>query len=302
MTTKVPEISVVVVSYNTADLLAACLDSVMASEGVSFEVAVVDNASKDESLDIVRKRFPSARLIANEINRGFGAANNQALPGCSGKYIILLNPDTTVEPDSFRKMAAFMEGRPEIGLAGPLVLNPDGTRQESVSFRYPGHRHGAADLGRLPGEIACVLGACQIVRAGLLRNIGGFDEDFFLYGEEQDLCLRVRKSGFEIGFVGDAKIRHHGGQSEIDTLPDELVRKKLRAEYLFYLKHYRAGTIRRIRNAQRFRALWRILSIRMTLPVTADKTAALRKLERYRVIRDEAGDGLTGILSKSSST
>lgn len=288
MTPKTPDISVVIVSYNTAGLLATCLDSVLASEGVSFEVTVVDNASNDGSPDIVLTRFPAVRLVANRTNRGFGAANNQALPGCAGKHIVLLNPDTTVEPDSFRKMAAFMEGHPEVGLAGPMVLNPDGTHQESVSFRYPGHRHGAADLGRLPGDIACVLGACQIVRASLLRDLGGFDEDFFLYGEEQDLCLRMRKRGFEIGFIPDAVIMHHGGQSEIETLPAELVKKKLRAEHLFYRKHYRAETIRRIRKAQRLHALWRILSIRMLLPVTADKDLALRKLERYRVVMEEA--------------
>ncbi|WKZ32544.1 MAG: glycosyltransferase family 2 protein [Thermodesulfobacteriota bacterium] len=288
MAGKAPDISVVIVSYNTAGLLASCLESVLATEGVSYEITVVDNASKDGSPEVVRKRFPSIRLIVNKTNRGFGAANNQALPGCAGRYIVLLNPDTTVEPDSFRKMAEFMDGHPETGLAGPMVLNADGTRQDSVSLRYPGHRHGAADLGRLPGEIACVLGACQIARASLMRDLGGFDEDFFLYGEDQDLCLRVRKHGFEIGFIRDAVIMHHGGQSEIDTLPAELVRKKMRAEYLFYRKHYRAESIRRIRNAQRLHALWRILSIRMLLPVAADKTAALRKLERYRVVMEEA--------------
>lgn len=285
-----PDISVIIVTYNTEDLIGPCLASVLASRGYAIEIFVVDNASRDGSAKAVREKFPSVRLIVNENNRGFGAANNQALRGCTGRYIILLNPDTTVEPDSFRKMIEFMDKHPNVGLAGPKVLNLDRTRQDSVSVRYPGHRYGAGDLGPLPGEIACVLGACQIVRTTLFRAIGGFDEDFFLYGEDQDLCLRIRKHGYEIGFIGNAVIMHHGGQSERDTLPEEVVRKKVRAEYLFYSKHYRPETIRRIRRSQHLRALWRIFSIRLMLPVTADRASALQKEARYRVIREETKD------------
>lgn len=285
------DVSVIIVSYNTAELIGDCIESVLASQGVSMEVFVVDNASQDGSADVVRGRFPGVRLMVNEANLGFGAANNLALRECAGRYIVLLNPDTKVEPESFLKMIAFMDGHPNVGLAGPMVLNPDGTRQDSVSTRYPGHRHGVADLGKLPGEIACVLGACHIVRADLLRSLGGFDEDFFLYGEDQDLCLRIRRSGLEIGFIDGAVIMHYGGHSEKDTLPAEVVRKKVRAEYVFYGKHYRAETVRRIRRAQHRRALWRIFSIRLMLPMTADKASALRKLARYQVVREETGAG-----------
>lgn len=281
------DVSVIIVSYNTADLLVACLQSVLASRQVALEIFVVDNASKDGSANIVREQFSAVRLIANADNRGFGAANNQALRECSGKYVLFLNPDTTVEPDSLQTMIAFMESHPAVGLAGPKVLNPDGTRQDSVSLRYPGHRYGAADLGPLPGEIACVLGACQIASRELLRELGGFDEDFFLYGEDQDICLRVRKCGLQIGCVPEAVIMHHGGKSERDTPPAEVVRKKIRAEYLFYRKHYRAETVRRIRAAQRWQAHWRLFSIRLLLPFMQDKEASQRKLARYQVILEE---------------
>lgn len=274
-------------SYNTADLTVACLESVFASQRVSYEVFVVDNASKDVSAEIIRKKFPVVRLVANETNRGFGAANNQALRECAGRHIVFLNPDTTVEPESFFTMAGFMDAHPEVGLAGPRVLNPDGTRQDSVSTRYPGHRYGVADLGPLPGNIACVLGACQIASASLLREIGGFDEDFFLYGEDQDICLRIRKRGFEIGFIDDAVIMHHGGQSERDTLPAEVVRKKFRAELLFYRKHYRLETVRRLCQRQRHRAFWRSFFIRLQMSMMSDKTDALKKLPKYQVIREE---------------
>lgn len=283
------DVSIIIVSYNTADLTVACLESVFASQRVSYEVFVVDNASQDGSAGIIRDKFPQVRLVANEENRGFGAANNQALQECSGRYVIFLNPDTTVGTDSFFKMAAYMDAHSEVGLAGPRVLNPDGTRQDSMSTRYPGHRYGAADLGHLPGDIACVLGACQIASAGLLHELGGFDEDFFLYGEDQDLCLRIRKRGFEIGFIDDAVIMHHGGQSERGTLPAEVVRKKIRAELLFYRKHYRPETVRRLCQKQRRRAFWRIFFIRLLMSMMSDKTEAQGKLARYRVIHEEAG-------------
>lgn len=281
------DLSVIIVTYNSADYIAECLSSVLASEGVKLEVFVVDNASNDDGVTLVREKFPGVRLIVNSTNLGFGAANNRAMPYCEGRYTILLNPDTTVKADSFLNMARFMDSHPKVGLAGPRVENPDATRQDSVSQRYPGHRYLDGDLGKLPGDIACVLGACQIARTDLLRSIKGFDEDFFLYGEDQDICLRVRRQGLEIGFIPEAVIMHHGGHSERKTEPAEVVRKKLRAEHLFYKKHYSAGTIERIKAAQRRKALWRIFSIRALMPVTADKEKALRALARYRVMYEE---------------
>lgn len=281
------DISVIIVSYNTSDLTVACLKSVFASQRVSYEVFVVDNASKDGSVAAIQQNFPAVTLIANEKNRGFGAANNQALRVCSGRYVIFLNPDTTVEPESFFLMASYMDTHPEIGLAGPKVLNPDGTRQDSVSYRYPGHRYGSVDLGVLPGNIACVLGACQIASANLLHEIGGFDEDFFLYGEDQDICLRIRKRGLEIGFIDKAVIMHHGGQSERETIPAEVVRKKFRGELLFYRKHYRPETVRKLYEKQHRRAFWRIFLIRLQMPMMLDKKKYLGKLGRYQVIFEE---------------
>lgn len=288
------DISVIIVSYNTAALTVACLESVLASQGVELEVFVVDNASHDGSAEIVKGRFPEIVVIANQSNRGFGAANNQALKESRGRYIVFLNPDTTVEPGSLAGMIAWMDAHHEVGLAGPRVLNPDGSRQDSVSYRYPGHRLGGADLGRLPGEIACVLGACQIASADLLKQIGGFDEDFFLYGEDQDICLRIRKRGLEIGLINEAVIMHHGGQSERNTLPAEVVRKKIRGEYLFYRKHYKPESIRKICRAQHWRAAWRIFSIRLQQFISPNRDELMRKLSAYRVIYNETRAGCHG--------
>jgi len=283
-----PDVSVVIVLYNTADLIAPCLRSVQDSRGASLEVFVVDNASSDGGAAIVRERFPSVRLVENSLNRGFGAANNQVLEQCAGRYIVLLNPDTEATPRAFRRMADWMDASPGVGLAGPTVNNPDGSRQDTVSRAYPGQKRTAGELAGLPGEIACVMGACQIVRTELMRNLGGFDEEFFLYGEDQDLCLRIRKEGYRIGHVGDAVILHHGGKSERGSLPADVLRKKAAAEYLFYRKHYRPETVRRIARAHVCREGRRMFLTRLSLPFVRDRARALGKLERYRVVYDVA--------------
>jgi len=289
-----PDLSVVVVSYNTADLIEACLLSVRASDGVSLETFVVDNASSDGGAAIVRERFPSVRLVENSTNRGYGAANNQVLERCAGRYIVLLNPDTEATPGAFRRMAAWMDANPGVGLAGPTVNNPDGSRQDTVSRTYPGQKRTAGELSGLPGEIACVMGACQIVRTDLMRRLGGFDEEFFLYGEDQDLCLRIRKKGYGIGHVGDAVILHHGGKSERGSLPADVWRKKALAEYLFYRKHYRPETVLRIARAHARRERRRMLLTRLILPFVRDRARALERMERYRVGYDIAVRQLTG--------
>lgn len=283
-----PDLSVVIVSYNTADLIEACLLAVRAAEGISLETFVVDNASSDGGAALVRGKFPWVRLVENRENRGFGAANNQVLGECAGRYIVLLNPDTEATPGSFRKMAAWMDANPGVGLAGPTVNNPDGSRQDTVSQTYPGQKRTARELSGLPGEIACVMGACQIVRTELMRKLGGFDEEFFLYGEDQDLCLRIRKEGYRIGQVRDAVILHHGGKSERGTLPADVWRKKAAAEYLFYRKHYRPETVRKIARAHILRERMRIFFARLSLPFLRDRALALGRLERYRVGYDVA--------------
>lgn len=283
-----PEVSVVIVSYNTVDLIEACLLSVRASAGVSLETFVVDNASSDGGASLVREKFPWVRLVENRENRGFGAANNQVIGECVGRYIVLLNPDTEATPGALRRMTAWMDANPQVGLAGPTVNNPDGSHQDTVSRTYPGQRRTAGELSGLPGEIACVMGACQIVRTELMRKLRGFDEDFFLYGEDQDLCLRIRKEGYRIGHVDDAVILHHGGKSERGALPVDIWRKKALAEYLFYRKHYRAETVHRIARAHVQREGWRMLLTRLSLPFVRDRTRAVARLERYRVAYDVA--------------
>jgi N-acetylglucosaminyl-diphospho-decaprenol L-rhamnosyltransferase len=277
------DLSIVIVSYNTSDLIGACLTSVNAADDVTKEVFVVDNASTDGSADFIRKNFPSVRLIANTENRGFAAASNQALPQCKGRYIFFLNPDTEVLPGTFKTAVSFMDAMPHIGLAGTKLVNPDGTLHESVSLKYPGERYAGRELASLKGSIACVQGSSMIVRSDVIKAVGAFDEDFFLYGEDQDLCLRIRKSGHEIGYIESAAVVHLGGRSERKTPLTDLWRKKTRAEMLFYRKHYPAGSVVRIRMANLFKAYWRIATLNLMMPFLKDRAGAEAKLIKYRV-------------------
>ena len=214
-----PSLSIIVVSYNTVALLKDCLASINAQLGSRHEVIVVDNASSDGSADMVRAGYPDTVLVASEINLGFGRANNHALSIAKGDLIWLLNPDTRLEKDALGAAVEFMIRNPAIGMAGTVLINTDGSPQSSVEYRYPGQRYAHAILGRLPGDIAWVMGASIIARRDVLQFVGGFDEQFFLYGEEVDLCLRVRKAGWPIGFVQGSVVTHYGGESERGNTP-----------------------------------------------------------------------------------
>jgi len=282
------DLSIIIVSYNTADLIESCLNSIDSAD-VEKEIFVVDNASNDGTAEIVRHHFPWVHLTVNEKNRGFGTANNQVLTDCRGRYILFLNPDTQIMADTLKNAISFMDDHPRIGLAGMKIINPDGTLQESVSYRYPGEKYTRGELSGLKGKIACVLGAGMIAGREIVLKMRGFDEDFFLYGEDQDLCLRIRKSGYEIGYIDDAAVTHLGGQSERQFTSAEKWGKKVRAEYLFYRKHYLPETIARIRQDDLRKAHWRIATLRLVMPFVKDKTKTSEKLIKYEAINREAG-------------
>ena len=279
------DLSVIIVNYNTADFLGRCLTSVARQTDVNAEVIVVDNCSKDGSPSFVREHFPWVRLMANDQNLGFSRANNQALKDCSGTYVYFLNPDTELRSGAFKNMVDFMESHPNIGLAGTQLVNPDGSPQSSVEIRYPGQRHAKDELKGLKGDIAWVMGSSMIARLEVLRGVDGFDEHYFLYGEDLDLCLRIRKSGWDIGYIPEAMVIHWGGQSERNNLSVEVWEKKIRAEALFYQKHYSPKTVRAIDRWNFYQACWRIFALKLELLFTNNKKPVLAKLEKYQLIR-----------------
>ena len=228
-----PVLSIVIVNWNTRNLLRDCLKSVQDETMLSHEVWVVDNGSSDESQAMVRNEFPHVHLIANTENRGFAAANNQAFPLCQGEYVLLLNSDTVVTDGALDKMVAFMHGRLEVSALGCKLLNADGSLQPSAHRFYSMWRsmfenrlahliwprkHANTPLLSFwdhssARRVDWVTGAALMVRKGVLNDIGLLDEAFFMYGEEVDWQMRMQKAGREVWFMPGARIVHYGGGS-----------------------------------------------------------------------------------------
>jgi N-acetylglucosaminyl-diphospho-decaprenol L-rhamnosyltransferase len=197
--------------------------------------------------------------------------------------------------DVLRRCVRFMDADSQIGLAGTKLVNPDGTLQKSTARQYPGQKFARSEMDGLKGELAGVLGASMIARADLIRRIGGFDEDFVLYGEDQDLCLRIRKAGYRIGYIEDAIVLHYGGRSERQSIPAEVWKKKTRAEDLFYRKHYLPETVARIRRADRIKVRFRLFTLALAMPFLRNRAEAAGKRNKYRTIYETlklgAGEG-----------
>jgi len=249
------DLSIIIVNWNTRDLLAQCLQSVYAHppEG-EFEVWVVDNASTDGSAEMVRERFPQARLIRNAENVGFARANNQAIRQSSGRYVLLLNPDTEVKPGALETLVQFMDAHPEAGAAGARLLNPDGTLQSSCHpfptlgrefwrlFHLDALRLCACyEMARWDPEtlrpVDVVQGACVILRRKALDQVGLLDEDYFIYTEEVDLCYRLRQGGWRIYWAPQATVVHYGGQST-RQMPAEMFLRLYESKLLYFRKHH----------------------------------------------------------------
>jgi len=252
------DLSIIIVSWNTLDLLDACLASIMAhSPRRRFEVIVVDNASTDGSANMVRRRYPDARLIENEKNVGFARANNQGIRQAVGRYLLLLNPDTEVRPDALETLIRFLEQHNEAGAAGARILNPDGTLQYSCYpaptllnewlhlFHLDRERREGMDAWDVtePREVDVLLGACIMVRREALDEIGFLDERFFMYSEEVDFCYRLQKAGWSLYWVPQAEVVHHGGQSTRQVAADMFLRL-YEGKLLYFRKHHGPGAAR----------------------------------------------------------
>ena len=257
------DLSVITVSYNTRDLLRGCLDSVISTLGsrLEYELLVVDNASTDDSVAMVRDCFPQVRLFDNLENRGFAAGSNQAIAESSGRYVILLNPDTVVREGALDGMMRLLEGRSDIGVVGPKLLFPDGSFQHSA-FSFPSlamifldffplhHRLSNSRVnGRYPrrlyemGEpfpIDHPLGAALMVRRQVIDEVGLLDENFFMYCEEIDWCMRIKNAGWQIVCWPQAEIVHYVGQSTAQ-FRDEMHVALHKSRRRLYEKHYGSG-------------------------------------------------------------
>ena len=252
------KLSIVVVSWNTKELLAQCLDSIKAHPPAGpYELIVVDNGSQDGSPEMVAQQHPDVHLIRNGDNLGFAQANNQAMGVAAGRYILLLNPDTTVHAGALAALVTFLEKHPQAGAGGARLLNPDGSLQHSCSpaptlFNEWLHlfhldrdrRHGMSawhiDAAR---EVERLMGACLMLRREAIERIGPLDERYFMYSEEVDYCYRLRKAGWRLYWVPQAVVVHYGGQST-GQIADEMFLQLYQNKLLYFRKHYgRAGAL-----------------------------------------------------------
>jgi hypothetical protein len=226
-------LSIIIVNWNTRALLAQCLESIVnvqTFKRLNVQTFVIDNASTDGSAAMVRERFPWVHLIENEENVGFARANNQALARAQRRYVLLLNSDTEVAPGALESMVAFMDAHPEAGACGPRLLNGDGSLQPSCHpVLTPGREfwrlmfldriwpHATYDQEswdrRTPREVEVIKGACLMLRAEALAQVGVLDERYFIYTEEMDLCHRLRQAGWSLWWVPAAEVVHHGEAS-----------------------------------------------------------------------------------------
>jgi O-antigen biosynthesis protein len=259
------DLSIIIVNYNVKEFLLNSLDSIRKAAGkIQLEIIVVDNASDDGSVEALREKYPDVILIDNKKNIGFGRANNQALEIAKGKYFLLLNPDTILREDTLKKMIEFFETHPDAGIAGCKVLNPDGSLQLACRRGFPGPWTSFTKVMGLSTlfpksrlfakynltyldenqtyEVDAVSGAFMMMRKESYEKVGGFDKEFFMYGEDLDLCYRTQKAGFKVYYYHETEIIHYKGESTKRSRIDETT-VFYDAMQLFVKKHFSSSFI-----------------------------------------------------------
>lgn len=235
-------VSVLIVNYNTGNYAEACIKSLLNQSYIKLEIIVVDNASTDDSIKVLSASFgKKITLIESNENLGFGRANNLAAGKAVGEFLLLLNPDTVItDPHALKTMVDTLRNSPKVGMLGPAIEEPRKNKQVLPRYRYPSSSHlkYTNKFKQLPGSIAWLLGACLLIKRSVFNQINGFDPDYFLYGEDADIGLRIRLAGYEIAYCEAVKITHVAGASEFgaNTL-DKWLRKK-RGLFLFCAKHF----------------------------------------------------------------
>lgn len=244
-------LSIIIVSFNVKNYLRDCLKSIFATtNGITFEVFVVDNNSSDGSAEMVQAEFPDVHLLKNNKNVGFVRANNMAISKSKGRVVLLLNPDTEIIRNSLDKLIHDLETEPGIGAVGCKMLNTDLTLQPSC-YHFPSLKEifGLYFLGsrvfspfkkmsyERKREVDFVRGAFMAMKRDCLEEIGLLDENFFMFGEETDLCLRMKQAGWKVLYSPETVILHHRGKSS-EQQKDEQYTQRIRSLLYFFKKHY----------------------------------------------------------------
>ena len=288
------EISIIIVNWNTRDLLANCLKSIEETvRGLTLEVIVVDNASSDGSAAMLRERFPQVKVIENRENRGFGAANNQAMRIMSGRYALLLNSDTILTEHAVEKLFDFLETRADAAMACGQLLNADGSKQNSIAAfpnlftlltntslleylfprKYPSKRYPHPE----PLEVDSCIGACLLVRKEAIDAVGMFDERYFFFFEETDWAYQMRRAGWKIYHVPDAFIHHLQGKS---------IGRNIASRIAFYRSRYQF--FEKWKSRPYVRAVRLVIFLRLLLDWLLTGLASIAALGLNRELRDKS--------------
>jgi GT2 family glycosyltransferase len=288
------DLSIVVVNWNTRDLLRACLQSIEGTiERLDYQVIVVDNDSADGSADMVAAEFPHTTLIRNADNVGFARANNQAFKFCTGRHVLLLNSDAELLPGTAERMVRALDAQPRTGIVGVQVLNPDGTFQASYAD-FPGvlgelllatklatrlrgatYPYYAEAQSQLDCSVDWVSGACLMARRSAIEDVGPLDETYFMYTEETDWCYRFKRRGWSVRYLASAQVLHWGSQSS-RRVPERRRSLVYASKWLFMRKHRGAAA------AELFRTtLWAASALKLVF-------WALRSVREDRSERDLA--------------
>lgn len=296
-----PGVAVVIVSFNTREHLRACLQHVLA-EGAS-RVVVADNGSTDGSVEMVGSEFTTVELDLDRSNPGYGAAANRGILRCDVEHVLLLNSDTRIGPGSLAALGAYLDAHPRAGVVGPRLSNEDGTLQRST-FPFPAplrppllndplaraiaripvarERYLATWSHTTPRVVPYVIGAALAIRRAAFDEVGGFDESYFMYAEEVDLCWRLHASGWETHFAPVADVVHVGRASTMQQRPAMLERSVLSTIH-FYRRHYSGRQLRRALMAMRGALALRLLRDRARHALTTDTTRRGQLAEDIRV-------------------
>lgn len=294
--TSSPTLSVIIVNWNTADLLAACLASLGRGPAAPHEVIVVDNASTDGSVERVRSGFPHVRVLPQPENLGFARANNAGIAAAHGRFLLLLNSDTEVRPGALDALVSWMDARPRVGIAGPPLWNPDGSPQPSVQtfptlgseflrqtmlFRVvPGRLRREAG-SRETRRVEVVSGAALCIRRECLESVGPLDAEIFMFYEDTDWCRRADRAGWEVWFVGGPGVLHHKGAASSGRVRTRALLDSHRGMLRYFRKHHGSGAIPALRAITLLGAAFR--SVRSLLLLLLGRGAAdqRRRLAAY---------------------
>ncbi|OMP31103.1 glycosyltransferase family 2 protein [Mangrovimonas sp. DI 80] len=298
------KLSVVILNYNVRYFLELCLRSVVeATKDIESEIIVVDNHSADDSCEMVKTMFPEVILIENKDNVGFSKGNNQAVRNAKGEYLCILNPDTVLPEDVFVQLLAFADAKEKVGIVGCRLVDgtghflPESKRNIPTPYvslkkvtgftkEYYANQLGEFEVGKIP----VFVGAFMLIKRAVYNEVQGFDEDYFMYGEDVDLSYKVLEAGYDNYYNGTITAIHYKGES---TLKDAVyARRFYGAMQIFYKKHFKKNILFNL-------AVW--FGIRMAYVASREPKPANPKVNHYILVSDKMAEGLEEALAKKVS-